>query len=80
MVVMVQYFPHRQRRLMEEYERCQQYLDPATRAPLIAAVEARLLQGHLAALLDKGFEGLVAGARLPDLARLYRSAALLHRI
>jgi len=43
-------------------------------------VEARLLQGHLAALLDKGFEGLVAGARLPDLARLYRSAALLHRI
>lgn len=61
-----------QRRLGEEYERCTQYLDPGTRRPLVAVVEAKLLQAHLAALLDKGFEGLVSASRLPDLARLYR--------
>jgi hypothetical protein len=43
-----------QRRLAEEYERCQHYLDPATRKPLIAAVEAQLLERHIGAILEKG--------------------------
>ena len=43
-----------QRRLAEEYERCQHYLDPATRKPLIAAVEAQLLERHIGAVLEKG--------------------------
>ena len=46
--------PCAQRRLAEEYERCQHYLDPATRKPLIAAVEAQLLERHIGAILEKG--------------------------
>ncbi len=33
-----------QRRLAEEYDRCQQYLDAGTRRPLVGVVEAQLLQ------------------------------------
>ena len=58
-----------QRRLAEEYERCQQYLDAATRRPLVAAAEAQLLQRHMGALLEKGFDALMAAQRVPDLAR-----------
>ena len=36
-----------QRRLAEEYERCQQYLDAGTRRPLVGVVEAQLLQVHM---------------------------------
>ena len=60
-----------QRRLAEEHERCQQYLGASTRKPLIALVEQQLLRSHVAALLDKGFAGLMSPDRMPDLARLY---------
>ena len=60
-----------QRRLAEEHERCQQYLGPSTRKPLIALVEQQLLRSHVAALLDKGFAGLMSPDRMADLARLY---------
>ena len=68
--------PALQRRLGEEYERCQVYLDATTRGPLISVVESRLLEAHLAALLEKGFASLMDGARLTDLARLYRQGCI----
>ena len=58
-----------QRRLAEEYERCAHYLDPATRKPLVAAVEAQLLERHMGAILERGFDALMAEQRVPDLAR-----------
>ena len=67
-----------QRRLQEEHERCQQYLGPTTRRPLISCVEEQLLTNHVAALLDKGFAGLMAPDRMPDLARLYRCSPGSH--
>ena len=39
-----------QKRLTEEYERCQNYLDGSTRKPLISAVEEQLLSKHMAAM------------------------------
>lgn len=69
-----------QRRLAEEYERCQQYLDAATRKPLIAAVEKQLLERHMDAILDKGFDALVMETRVVDLGRLYSLAARIHAL
>jgi hypothetical protein len=43
-----------QSRLGEEYERSCEVLDPSSRRPLIAAVEAELVGRHTAALLDPG--------------------------
>lgn len=69
------YLQHSERRLTEEFQRTQQYLDPGTRQPLVAVVEAKLLEAHMAAILEKGFGGLMAAHRLSDLARLYALAA-----
>ncbi|KAK9826788.1 hypothetical protein WJX81_000888 [Elliptochloris bilobata] len=75
-----EYLLHCERRLAEEYERCQHYLDPATRKPLIAAIEAQLLERHIGAVLEKGFNELMALRRLEDLARLYNLAARIHAL
>jgi cullin-4 len=69
-----------QRRLTEEYERCQHYLDTSTRKPLISAVEHQLLERHVAALLEKGFDVLMAEQRVPDLARLYNLCGRIHAL
>lgn len=69
-----------QRRLTEEYERCQHYLDVITRKPLIAAVEAQLLERHVASILEKGFDALMADQRVPDLARLYNLCGRIHAL
>ena len=45
-----------QRRLTEEYERCQNYLDASTRKPLISVVEEQLLSKHMAAMLEEGLQ------------------------
>lgn len=52
-----------QKRLAVEYERWQQYLDTPTRKPLIAIVEDQLLKAHMTAILDKGFNALMAEKR-----------------
>ncbi len=52
-------FPPSQKRLSEEYERCAVYLNPGTRKPLVAVLEAQLLARHRDALLEKGFDALV---------------------
>ena len=69
-----------QRRLTEEYERCQNYLDASTRKPLIAAVEEQLLSKHMAAMLEKGFDPMMADMRVGDLARLYNLCGRIHAL
>lgn len=67
--------PPVQRRLTEEFERCQVYLDAGTRKPLVYCVEAQLLERHVNSILDKGFELMVQQHRIEDLARLYALAS-----
>ena len=52
-----------QRRLAEEFERCQNYLDVSSRKHLIQVVEQELLQKHMVAVLEKGFDALMAEQR-----------------
>ena len=59
-----------QKRLAMEYERWQQYLDTPTRKPLISIVEQQLLAAHMPALLEKGFDDLMAQKR----------SAMLHQL
>jgi len=71
------YLVHCEQRLREETDRCHEYLDASTRKPLIAIVEAELLQRHTAAMLEKGFDPLMDAARTSDLSRMY---SLLGRV
>lgn len=64
-----------QRRLAEEFERCQVYLDASTRKPLIQCVEAQLVEHHVPAILERGYASLVEQHRVEDLSRLYALAA-----
>jgi len=59
------------RRLAEENERVNNYLDPNTRRALIAAAERELLEEHVDAIIDKGFDSLMDDNRHADLARMY---------
>jgi len=70
-----EYLLHAEKRLSEEYDRCVNYLDPATRKPLVAATERQLLERHMAAIIDKGFAAMLDGQRLGDLKRLYALCA-----
>ncbi|GBG65908.1 hypothetical protein CBR_g54200 [Chara braunii] len=65
------YLKHVETRLHEENERCLQYLDLATRKPLIAVAEKQLLERHTAATLEKGFRQLMDANRVADLGRMY---------
>lgn len=64
-----------QRRLAEEFDRCQVYLDASTRKPLIQCVETQLVEQHMPAILERGYAGLVEQHRVEDLKRLYALAA-----
>ena len=66
------YLQHAEKRLAEEQERCQSYLDPLTQKPLVTVVEQHLLGTHLASLLNKGFAVMMDADRLEDLERLYK--------
>ncbi|GAA0171236.1 ubiquitin-protein ligase [Lithospermum erythrorhizon] len=65
------YLKHVETRLHEEHERCLLYLDACTRKPLVATAETQLLERHIPAILDKGFNFLMAGNRVSDLQRMY---------
>eukprot|EP00891_Asterochloris_glomerata_P003718 jgi/Astpho2/3718/fgenesh1_pm.00060_%23_12_t len=60
-----EYLLHCERRLAEEFERCQNYLDVSSRKHLIHTVEQELLQKHM---------------RLADLARLYTLCVRIHSL
>ena len=62
---------HCERRLHQEHTRCDAYLEPSSRLPLIASVETGLVEAHVAHLVGSGFDALLAADRYPDLRRLY---------
>lgn len=64
------YLLHCERRLGEEYERCEGYLGRGMRKRLKDIVDRCLLEAHLAAILDAS-KGLMAACAEADLARLY---------
>lgn len=70
------YLLHCERRLGEEYERCEAYLGQAVRKPLKEIVDRCLLEAHLSTILE-GSRQLLAGCQEQDLARLYTCAAVL---
>ncbi|KOB64330.1 Cullin-4B, partial [Operophtera brumata] len=66
-----EYLAHVEKRLREETERLNNYLDPNTKWQLIHTVEKQLLSEHLTGILGKGLEALMDGPRLSDLSTLY---------
>eukprot|EP00611_Tribonema_gayanum_P003928 TRINITY_DN13167_c0_g1_i1.p1 TRINITY_DN13167_c0_g1~~TRINITY_DN13167_c0_g1_i1.p1 ORF type:complete len:679 (+),score=298.77 TRINITY_DN13167_c0_g1_i1:25-2037(+) len=74
------FLQHAEARLTQEAERAARYLDPGTRKPLLAEVEARLLAPHVAALLDRGLDALLDAQRTADLARLYMLLRRVHAL
>lgn len=64
---------HIERRLREEHERVQHYLDAFTKRPLISVVEKELIECHMSALVQKGFARLMDDSRAADLERMYRA-------
>ncbi len=62
---------HVESRLHQASEAIVQYLEPATRKPLVAAIEAKLLAPHVSALIEKGFTPLMDEQRVDGLYRLY---------
>jgi cullin-4 len=69
------FLAHAERRLAEEFARCDAYLEPATRRPLVEAVETCLVERHLPTVLEHGLDAMLAENRAEDLARLYALAA-----
>eukprot|EP00271_Cylindrocystis_brebissonii_P008559 TRINITY_DN22947_c0_g1_i1.p1 TRINITY_DN22947_c0_g1~~TRINITY_DN22947_c0_g1_i1.p1 ORF type:complete len:827 (-),score=185.08 TRINITY_DN22947_c0_g1_i1:668-3148(-) len=65
------YLKHTEMRLVEENDRCLQYLDGSTRKALVTTVERQLIERHTAALIDKGFNSLMDANRIEDLHRMY---------
>lgn len=55
---------------MQENERVLLYLDPQTRKLLVARLDEQLLEAHVASIIDKGFENLMAEKRVKDLERM----------
>lgn len=69
-----EYLKHAQRRLNEEVERVQNYLDATTEAKILQVVDQEMVGAHLKTLLDMENTGLVPLLREDqndDLARLY---------
>ncbi|CEL94631.1 unnamed protein product [Vitrella brassicaformis CCMP3155] len=66
------FLAHVERRINQEEDRLQKYLDIRTRSRLLDCVRRRLLENHTQDLLDKGFMSLVEYDRVTDLERLYR--------
>lgn len=71
------YLTHVDKRLTEENERLNYYLDPCTRWPLIHCVEKQLLSEHMTTILQKGVETLLEENRISELTLLYN---LLSRV
>lgn len=65
------YLQHCERRLGEEFDRCEAYLGLHMRKPLKEIIDRSLLEVHLPTIFD-GCWQLLAGCLEPDLARLYR--------
>lgn len=66
------YLAHVDKRLLEENERINHYLDPRTKFQLIHTVEKQLLSEHVTNILQKGLDGLLSENRIKDLTLLYQ--------
>ncbi|XP_052895296.1 cullin-4B [Anopheles moucheti] len=66
------YLQHVDKRLNEEEERLEHYLDGCTRHQLIVTVERQLINEHVTGILQKGLDQLLEENRLNDLSRLYK--------
>lgn len=66
------YLQHVDKRLNEEEERLEHYLDGCTRHQLIVTVERQLINEHVTGILQKGLDQLLEENRLSDLTRLYK--------
>ena len=75
-----QFLAHVDRRLQEETDRVIHYLDASTKKQLIHVVETKLLEPHVATLLERGFAQLVDDARIADLKRMYVLFARVHAL
>lgn len=64
------YLLHCERRLVEEFDRCEAYLGLHMRKPLKEIIDRCLLATHLNTILE-GSRKLLAGCQEADLARLY---------
>ncbi|KAL4433622.1 hypothetical protein ABPG75_000063 [Micractinium tetrahymenae] len=68
------YLLHCERRLAEEFDRCEAYLGLHIRKPLKDIIDRCLCEAHLPTILD-GSRQLLAGCQEADLARLYTMCA-----
>lgn len=65
------YLVHCERRLAEEFNRCEAYLGFALRKPLKDILDQCLLEAHMSSILDSSMR-LLASCQEQDLGRLYR--------
>ncbi|KHN74086.1 Cullin-4B [Toxocara canis] len=65
------YLLHVKRRLDEESNRVDYYLDASTRKELMAVAEKSLIVDHMEAFIDKGVESMLSGNHCSDLKLMY---------
>ncbi|KJH48131.1 cullin family protein [Dictyocaulus viviparus] len=73
----VDFLLHIERRIKEENERVDLYLDESTRTQLLTRVEKCLISDHMQEIIDNGLSSLLNDSRVQDVSRLY---ALLSRV
>ncbi|VDO88124.1 unnamed protein product [Heligmosomoides polygyrus] len=73
----VDFLLHIERRIKEENERVDLYLDESTRIPLLARAEKCLISDHMQEIVDNGLALLLNDNRVSDVTRLH---ALLSRV
>ena len=73
----IDYLLHIDRRLDQETERVNYYLDLATKKPLLHTVQRELIGRHTDEILRKGFDDLVAKNKRVELKRLYSLFSLV---
>ena len=66
------YLQYVNRRILEEQDRSQTYLDFVTRSPLLALVEQLLITDHVQTILNKGLDSMLNEHKTFDLGLLYR--------
>ncbi|KAA8494050.1 Cullin-4 [Porphyridium purpureum] len=65
------YLEHTERRIHEEAERCDAFLESSSKKPLLQAVERMMIAAMIDELLQEGFNELCAQRRFDDLRRMY---------
>ncbi|KHJ88457.1 cullin family protein [Oesophagostomum dentatum] len=73
----VEFLLYIERRLKEENERVDFYLDESTRAPLLTRAEKCMISDHMQDVVDNGLSTLLNDNRVQDVSRLY---SLLSRV